>query len=82
MTIDFFGASWCKACKPQLEQWQISATKYGYTLNYIDVDLEPECAGEHGIKTVPTVYVNRELPVAIHGAIATREIDKICRGDM
>jgi len=82
MTIDFFGASWCKACKPQLAQWQISAAKYGHTLNYIDVDLEPDNAGEHGVKTVPTVYVNRTLPVAIHGAIAIREIDKICRGDM
>jgi thioredoxin-like negative regulator of GroEL len=82
MVIDFFGASWCQACKPQYTAWGKAATKYGHTLNYIDVDKDPENAGEHGVKTLPTVYVNRDLPLAIHGAIAIREIDRICNGEI
>jgi thioredoxin 1 len=82
MTIDFFGASWCQACKPQYYAWLKAAEKYNIPINYIDVDKEPENAGEHGVTTVPTVYVDRDKPLAIHGAIAIREIDRICKGEI
>lgn len=80
MHIDFFGAACSKVCTEQYQAWVKAATEHGYQVNYIDVDLEPEQAGEYGVRTLPTVYVNRGLPLALHGPIAIKEIDKICRG--
>ena len=57
MIIDFFGAKWCTSCKGQLEAWKTYATKYGHTVNYIDVDENAEDAGEAGVKSVPTIIL-------------------------
>lgn len=75
MIIDFFGAKWCTACKGQLEVWKMYATKYGHTVNYIDVDENPEDAGESGIQSVPTVLLpNGER----YGVLAPAGILKAC----
>jgi len=74
VTINFYGAKWCKACQPLLELWQKNATKYGHTLNYIDVDKAPSLATVDDVRSVPTVIIGLQR----YQTIGASEIEKVC----
>lgn len=57
LLIDFY-ADWCGPCKmvaPIVEQ--IADEHPEYTVGKINVDLEPELAGEFGVMSIPTLAV-------------------------
>ena len=80
MTVNFYHAKWCSACHINESMWAGACAKYGHTFNPIDVDEQPDDAGENGVKSLPTVIIDKPLPFVIIGGQTRQVIDRIVKG--
>jgi thioredoxin 1 len=56
-----FEASWCGPCKALKPIFENVASKYNdVTFSYIDVDEQFEVASKYGIRSVPTVVIEKD----------------------
>jgi thioredoxin 1 len=56
-----FEASWCGPCKALKPIFENVASKYNdVTFSYIDVDEQFEVASKYGIRSVPTVIIEKD----------------------
>jgi thioredoxin 1 len=68
MEIKFFNASWCGPCK-QMKPHVDKLNKEGYSIESVDIDVNPTLAESANVRGVPTIaiYENGKLVESIVG---------------
>ena len=55
-TMKYFSATWCGPCKA-FKPIMNEVASEGYSIEFIDVDLEQNKATKYGVRSVPTVVI-------------------------
>ena len=78
--VDFW-ATWCGPCRMIAPTFEKLAEKYSNEINFakVNVDEEPEIAGQFGIRSIPTLLLIKDGKVAeqVIGARPYEELAKV-----
>lgn len=78
--VDFW-AAWCAPCRMIAPTFEKLAEKYSTEFNFakVNVDEEPELAGQFGIRSIPTLLLIKDGKVAeqVIGARPYEELAKV-----
>ena len=68
MEVKFFNATWCGPCQ-QMKPHVDKLNKEGYSIESVDIDVNPTLAESANVRGVPTIaiYVNGKLVESIVG---------------
>lgn len=58
MKITVFSAAWCGPCQQLKPQIQALAAKRGWAVEVVDIDERPDLASAHGVRSLPSVFVD------------------------
>jgi thioredoxin len=81
--VDFW-ATWCAPCRMIAPTFEKLADKYSNEINFakVNVDEEPELAGQFGIRSIPTLLLIKDGKVVeqVVGARPYEELAKVLEG--
>lgn len=60
MKVLFFTAPWCAACKEIKPFVEREAANRGASIEYVDVDANPDAANNYGIRNIPMLIIERD----------------------
>jgi thioredoxin-like negative regulator of GroEL len=72
MQVLIFGAPWCASCQV-LKKSLDGVTLSGFEIEHIDMDVNPELAVKHGVKSLPTVVVP-EMGIVRSGVTTVKQL--------